>query len=130
MPETNSRRTSACSANPRPKTLPKAKFGTHIDDKGYLRISAGPLRGVRVHILVAKAMLGRDLLPDEIVHHKDNDKANPDPSNLEILNASHHNAITAKQYWFLRKLKETEEAAWKAYLEAAEEADAALVRFP
>jgi hypothetical protein len=86
--------------------------GTYVDDKGYLRISAGPCRGVRVHTLVAMAKLGRPLKPDEVVHHRDEDKQNPHPDNLQILSKNQHNAVSAKQYWFLKKLKKKEEEEW------------------
>lgn len=33
--------------------MPKFTGGVKIDSKGYLTITAGPLRGVRVHRLVA-----------------------------------------------------------------------------
>lgn len=58
-----------------------AKKGTgkrHIE----IRVNG---RKVYEHIYVAEQMLGRKLLPDEIVHHKDENKKNNDPSNLEVL---------------------------------------------
>lgn len=73
--------------------------GTYVDDKGYLRISAGPLRGTRVHTLVAMAKLGRKLRHDEAVHHKDGNKLNPHPDNLEIMHLREHNALSIRQYW-------------------------------
>lgn len=42
------------------------------------------------HRLVAEEMLGRRLRADEDVHHKDGDKMNNHPSNLEVLNHSEH----------------------------------------
>jgi hypothetical protein len=49
------------------------KGGVHMDDKKYLRISAGKHRGKRVATLVAEAMLGRQLSKTEDVHHIDGD---------------------------------------------------------
>lgn len=97
--------------------------GSYIDDQGYPRISAGPCRGIRVHTLVAMGMLGRELREDEVVHHKDENKKNPWPSNLEVWDINHHNAHSAKQYWFLRKMKEDEAIEWKAFMaeQAAED---------
>lgn len=49
--------------------------------------------------LVMEAKLGRYLLPDEIVHHKDEDVTNDAPGNLEVTNQSaharHHSAKTS-----------------------------------
>ena len=52
------------------------KGGTGLNGKGYPRIWAGPLRGQYLHRVVAEAMLGRELRPDEEVHHRDKDKLN------------------------------------------------------
>lgn len=43
-----------------------------------------------VHRLVAEQMLGRELLPGEVVHHIDGNKHNNDPSNLQVLTRSEH----------------------------------------
>lgn len=81
----------------------KASSGTYIDSKGYLAISAGPLRGMRVHRLVALAKYGKRALDkDVVVHHEDNDKTNPHPDNLKLMDVAEHNALSAKQYWFLK----------------------------
>lgn len=37
------------------------------------------------HILVIESVLNRKLNPDEVVHHKDGDRTNNDPSNLELM---------------------------------------------
>ena len=83
--------------------MAKRKDGTKIDSKGYLTITAGPLRGVRVHRLVAAAKLGRPLTKDEDVHHIDGDKSNPHPDNLNVLGHSQHGAVSAKQHWYLKE---------------------------
>lgn len=53
--------------------------------KGYVK------RGGRhEHRVVAEEMLGRPLRKGEIVHHKDGNKHNNDPSNLEVMTQSEH----------------------------------------
>ena len=39
---------------------------------------------VYLHVVVAERMLGRYLLPEEVVHHKDCNKLNNDPNNLMV----------------------------------------------
>lgn len=82
--------------------MPKFNGGMKIDSKGYLTITAGPLRGVRVHRLVAAAKVGRPLKKSEDVHHLDGDKLNCTPDNLEILGHTEHGAVSAKQHWYLK----------------------------
>lgn len=40
--------------------------------------------GIHEHRVAAARMLGRPLLPEEIVHHRDGDKLNNDESNLRV----------------------------------------------
>jgi hypothetical protein len=82
--------------------------GIYLDDKGYFRHSAGPKRSKRVHRDLMEQHLGRPLRRDEHVHHRDENKTNNQEHadgmwNLELLDESTHNAITARQYWYLKK---------------------------
>ena len=79
---------------------PMWKGGVYINDAGYLRISAGPLRGEYVHILIAEAKIGRQIDPlTEEVHHIDGDKLNPHPDNLEVKPLETHRAFLNGQPW-------------------------------
>lgn len=73
-----------------------------------LRSRAKPTSYVKVngrheHRIVAEQMLGRDLLPGEIVHHKDSNRRNNDPSNLEITTRSAHIKMHGLTVWFKGK---------------------------
>ncbi|TXH58321.1 MAG: hypothetical protein E6Q97_02430 [Desulfurellales bacterium] len=51
----------------------------------------------REHILVMETKLGRALLPGEEVHHKDEDKQNNAPDNLELKTSTMHGQLHIKQ---------------------------------
>lgn len=94
--------------------------GVRIDAKGYLVIKAGPHRDKRVHIMVAEAMLGRELKPDEDVHHKDGNKLNCHWTNLEVLGKDVHGAMSNRQRWFLKNREEHERKQWEEWINTGE----------
>lgn len=92
------------------------KNGVSIGPKGYPRIKCGPLRDQLVHRIVAAALIGRDLKPDEEVDHKDRDKKNPHWSNLVIRGSSDHGWVSAKQAYFMRHKDAEEKKVWDEFM--------------
>lgn len=54
-----------------------------LDKDGYPRVRVGNVRKA-VHTIVMERMLGRDLLPDEEVHHLNGNRMDCRPVNLEL----------------------------------------------
>lgn len=78
--------------------------GTRIDSKGYVRVlmhehpNADAQGYVKEHILVMSQILGRPLDTSvEMVHHKDENKLNNDPDNLELMTKSEHTSLHNKE---------------------------------
>jgi hypothetical protein len=72
---------------------PQWKGGRTISSHGYVLIKTRVCKSggyTYEHRLVAESMLGRPLLPTEIVHHKDGNKQNNNPENLMIASSSLH----------------------------------------
>ncbi|MCM3130977.1 MULTISPECIES: HNH endonuclease [unclassified Paenibacillus] len=75
---------------------PSWKGGRRITSNGYIEIRMPEHHRARgngyvfEHIIVAEKILGRKLAPWENVHHKDRNKENNHPDNLEVLSASEH----------------------------------------
>ena len=98
------------------------KHGTTIHrNGGYPRLSVGPHRYRYIHVLVAEAMLGRELQKDEHVHHMNGDVRNPKWTNLLVITKGIHNAVSQRQYWYLKQKYTKEDAAWLAYFDVTGE---------
>lgn len=99
------------------------QLGMYIDSKGYWAFSqSGPNRNRRVHRVMMEQHLGRKLRKDEICHHRDGNKLNNEEHpvdgkwNLELMGERQHNAVSAKQYWFLKTfIWPLEKKAWDEY---------------
>ncbi len=52
---------------------------------------------VQLSVLVVEHELGRELLPDEVAHHKNEIRDDNRPSNLQVLTDSAHKTLHAKQ---------------------------------
>ena len=50
-------------------------------------------KAVRVHRLLAAAVLERDLVPGEVVHHRNGDKADNTPENIRVLPSQRHHMV-------------------------------------
>jgi hypothetical protein len=60
-------------------------------------------RGIREHRWVVEQLIGRRLHIDEIVHHKDGNKRNNNPENLEIIPRKAHGVIHYLKYPIIKK---------------------------
>lgn len=55
------------------------------------------IRGRHEHRIVAERVLGRKLADNEIVHHKDGNRRNNAPENLEVMTQAEHAALHARE---------------------------------
>lgn len=78
------------------------KGGKRVNSAGYIEVFLPDHHRARgngyvfEHILVAEATLGRKLLPNEDVHHEDENKKNNSPDNLQVLTKSQHSMLHGK----------------------------------
>jgi hypothetical protein len=85
-------------------------YGGYVFELCPAHPKANPFGFVPQHRLIVERSLGRYLLPDEHVHHKDFSKSNNDPANLEVrLHREHKHGM--------RKLAPLDEASVRAALQ-------------
>lgn len=82
---------------------PSWNGGKTVSTKGYLYVSdpahhrAHKSGYVKYANLVAERMLGRDLLPDEVVHHKNHDRSDDSEDNLMVVTNIEHALLHGKE---------------------------------
>jgi hypothetical protein len=91
------------------KENPNWKGGRLIASNGYVlvRLPDHPLADVRgyvyEHRVVAEQTIGRPLLPTEQVHHKDGNKQNNHPDNLQVMPSQFHHRVMHRTTGFTRR---------------------------
>ena len=67
--------------------------GVSLKPNGYLEITRGEHKGRSQHRVIAEEVIGRKLGSDEVVHHKDHNRSNNDPKNLEVMSRAAHTSL-------------------------------------
>lgn len=67
--------------------------GTSLKPSGYIEITTGANKGRSQHVVVMEASVGRRIRSDEVVHHKDHNRANNELSNLQLMTRSEHSRL-------------------------------------
>lgn len=88
---------------------PAWKGGSRIDRDGYIRTykpsHPWPRRGgyVLEHVRIMELHIGRRIRPDEVVHHKDDDRQHNELSNLRLMTKGAHSRLHRLKDTHLRK---------------------------
>ena len=69
-----------------------------LSEEGYLSLK-GNGKHYFIHRIIAEYLIGRTLLDDEVVHHKDGDKLNNHPDNLQVMTRSDHMKLHSAERW-------------------------------
>jgi len=72
-------------------------LGVSVKPSGYIEITMGENKGRLEHVVIMELIIGRRLASNECVHHKDENRANNDPENLQLMTRSEHASLHAKQ---------------------------------
>ena len=68
----------------------KNAVGFSMKPSGYYEVTVGKNKGKGVHRVIMEAILGRELLENEVVHHNDGNPSNNDPRNLSVMTEKEH----------------------------------------
>jgi hypothetical protein len=100
-------KTYGSKSHPKGEFSPNWKGGKTKDGSGYIMLTISPDNPfysmstdgrIREHRLVMAQFLGRCLISDEVVHHKNGDKTDNRIENLELLTShSHYPTLHSKQ---------------------------------
>ncbi len=67
--------------------------GTARKPNGYIEYTTGQHKGRSVHVVHVEGRIGRRLLPNEVVHHDDEDRGNNSDENLILMTSSEHTRL-------------------------------------
>ena len=100
----------------------KPTVGLHIDSKGYLVLTCGTHRKVRLHRLLGAFKMGRPLTKDEDVHHANGDKLDFSYENIVVLGHKEHGCVSAKQHHYVKTHDIHLKNKWDEFFEQEAEA--------
>lgn len=73
--------------------------GTSIKPSGYIEITRGENKGRYQHVVIMEESIGRRLRKHEVVHHKDRNRSNNSPENLQLMTRSSHMRLHRLEGW-------------------------------
>jgi hypothetical protein len=74
--------------------------GWSLKPIGYIAGTMGENKHRSQHVIIMEGIIQRRLLPGEVVHHKDGNRSNNDPSNLQLMTRAEHASYHRRErYW-------------------------------
>ncbi len=68
----------------------KTAVGVSLKASGYVEVTRGPDKGRGLHRVIVEKKIGRRLGSNEVVHHRDERRANNDDTNLQVMSRAAH----------------------------------------